>query len=219
MQLSRVVRVIIAVGLVGGCSSTYVNLEAHPNSWVCPGTPVVLKWAASRSPTLAALPETGELGCEATAGERRVWPSTDTKFFIKAGHWSSFTQTEADVKMYDPNVASFPQDGSASGLQFARLGSDVHCVGSTAYVEFDQSPADWDPRLTVQQVKSLGADVTVRHRGTVGVINKSASSSFRDLPVTGVWILETTCDPRPHGIGIELTAACKGASDDGGTKP
>lgn len=205
--------------LLSCCGSSYVRLEAHPNSWVCPGTPVTLLWAASRSPTLSATPAVNGLGGLDTAGELRVLPAGDTKFFIKAGHWSGLRETQADVKMYEPAVATFPTDDSPPKLQIGAFGPELHCEGKKAFVAFDQSAANWDSRLMVGQVRSLGGNVTVHHDGIVVDVTDQPSPAFQGKSIHGIWVLEASCDPRPPGLAIALTASCPALTAAGGPQP
>src|SRR5450631_3999444 len=193
---------VVLVAALTSCS-TYVKLSVKPDTFVCPGSPVTVAWAAARSPDVIATPPLAGFGSQPHAGELTISPTTGTKFHLEAGVWDWKNQTDADVTLYDPSLATFPKEGQ-SPLQLAQFGPDVHCTESTAWVAFEQTSDLWDPRLTVGSVLSLSSTpVTVRHAGYVVKVDRSGSTALSGTSMEGVWIIETTCPP-PRGIGIEL---------------
>lgn len=199
------------------CGGTALELKAKPDRFVCPGTPITLSWQASRSPTITATPAVAGLDDLPDFGAHPICLTTSTHFLIHGGHWWWADQKPADATVYDPAIAQFPKEGP-SPLRFGELGSAVQCSGDTAWVAFDQTD-DWDPRLLVESVKSAGGGkVSVWHGGVRADVDSTPSTAFQHVRVQGIWLLETSCRPRPHAIAIELTATCNPDVPCGGQK-
>jgi hypothetical protein len=204
------------VCLATSCGGTYVTVAVKPDRWVCPGTPVTLSWQASRDPRITATPPVSDLTGLANVGSHPVSIKGTTHFLIQAGHWWWSGQTEADATVYDPALAQFPA-GGASQLQFGKVGSEVGCSGDVAWAVFDQESDHWDPHLTVGNIRAVGNEkVSVWHAGIHAQVNSTPSTAFNGVSVQGVWLLETSCHPRPRVVGIELTATCNPNAPCGG---
>jgi hypothetical protein len=194
--------------LTSSCGGTYLSIAATPDRWVCPGTPITLSWAASRTPRITPTPAIGGLTALPNIGSRTVPLGATTSFLIQGGHWWWSSQTQTDAILYDPSLAQFPSTGD-SQLQLAGVGTQVACSGDTAWVAFDQTTAHWDPRLLVGAVKARGGEkLSVWHAGIHAKLDSTPSDAFKTVPVEGIWLFETSCQPRPRVVGIELTATC-----------
>ena len=214
----RLMAVLVAAVLIlaNSCGGTYLTIAVKPDRWVCPGTPVTLTWQASRAPRITATPSVSGLTGLANVGSHPVSIDRTTHFVIEGGHWFWSGQTEADATIYDPALAQFPASGG-SQLQFGKAGSEFECSGDIAWAVFDQGSDHWDPHLTVGKVRAAGDEkLSVWHAGIHAQVDSTPSTAFNGMSVQGVWLLETSCHPRPHAVGIELTATCNPNAPCGG---
>ena len=204
---------------VGGCGGTSLAIAVKPDRFICPGTPITLTWQASRAPRITATPSVPGLTDLPNLGVHQATINATTHFVIEGGHWWWINQTEADAIVYDPALAQFPASGG-SKLQFGNVGSEVQCSSDVAWAAFDQGPDHWDPHLTIGSVRAAGgAKLSVWHGGIHAQIDSTPSSAFSGVSVQGIWLLETSCHPRPRAIGIELTATCNPNASSGGPHP
>lgn len=202
---------LVLSALSVGCHPASVRISVQPDRWVCPGTPVTVRWTASQPPTIRRTPSaSGPQQLDELSGSMPVTVNQTTMFRLRAGCWLTANETSADAVVYDPSVQSFPDNGR-SKLQLAGLGSDVKCAKGTAWTAFIQNDDHWDPRLSIGLVRALGEKpLTVWHSGIRAEVTSASSDAFQGTSMLGIWVIEGVCDPGPpRGIGIELTASCQ----------